>query len=87
MAAPKLTIVVPGDGTLDAEARALAEALPGTRAEVLGARTPQRLAEVFAQVERRTRREDVGRVIELLSNTRIIGTVLNRSSESERRAY
>ncbi len=37
--------------------------------------------------ERRTRREDVARVIELLGNTRIIGTVLNRSSESEKRAY
>ncbi len=37
--------------------------------------------------ERITRREDVGRVIELLANTRIVGTVLNRSSESEQRAY
>ncbi len=37
--------------------------------------------------ERRTRREDVVRVMELLGNTRIIGTVLNRSSESEKRAY
>lgn len=37
--------------------------------------------------ERRTRREDVLRVIELLGNTKIVGTVLNRSSESERRAY
>jgi Mrp family chromosome partitioning ATPase len=37
--------------------------------------------------ERRTRREDVVRVIELLGNTRIVGTVLNRSSESEKRAY
>ena len=37
--------------------------------------------------ERRTRREDVVRVVELLGNTRIVGTVLNRSSESERRAY
>jgi protein-tyrosine kinase len=37
--------------------------------------------------ERRTRREDVVRVLELLGNSRIIGTVLNRSSESERRAY
>jgi protein-tyrosine kinase len=37
--------------------------------------------------ERRTRREDVARVIELFGNTRIVGTVLNRSSESEDRAY
>jgi protein-tyrosine kinase len=37
--------------------------------------------------ERRTKREDVVRVVELLGNTRIIGTVLNRSSESENRAY
>jgi Mrp family chromosome partitioning ATPase len=37
--------------------------------------------------ERRTRREDIVRVVELLGNTRIIGTVLNRSSESEQRAY
>jgi Mrp family chromosome partitioning ATPase len=37
--------------------------------------------------ERRTKREDVVRVIELLGNTRIVGTVLNRSSESEQRAY
>ncbi len=37
--------------------------------------------------ERRTRREDVVRVIELLGNTRIVGTVLNRSVESEKRAY
>jgi Mrp family chromosome partitioning ATPase len=37
--------------------------------------------------ERRTRREDIVRVIELLGNTRVVGTVLNRSSESEQRAY
>lgn len=37
--------------------------------------------------ERRTRREDVVRVVELLGNTRIVGTVLNRSSQSEKRAY
>jgi protein-tyrosine kinase len=37
--------------------------------------------------ERRTRREDVVRVMELLGNTKIVGTVLNRSSESETRAY
>jgi Mrp family chromosome partitioning ATPase len=37
--------------------------------------------------ERQTRRDDVVRVVELLSNTRIVGTVLNRSSESEKRAY
>jgi protein-tyrosine kinase len=44
-------------------------------------------AVVLVVNERRTRREDVTRVIELLGNTRIVGTVLNRSSESELRAY
>jgi len=44
-------------------------------------------AVVLVVNERRTRREDVVRVIELLGNTRIVGTVLNRSSESEKRAY
>jgi Mrp family chromosome partitioning ATPase len=44
-------------------------------------------AVVLVVNERRTRREDVVRVVELLANTRIIGTVLNRSSESELRAY
>ena len=44
-------------------------------------------AVVLVVNERRTRREDVGRVVELLGNTRIVGTVLNRSSESEQRAY
>jgi len=37
--------------------------------------------------ERQTRREDVVRVVELLANTRIVGTVLNRSSEAARRSY
>jgi protein-tyrosine kinase len=37
--------------------------------------------------ERRTRREDVVRTVELLGNTRIVGTVLNRSSQAEHRAY
>lgn len=44
-------------------------------------------AVVLVVNERHTRREDVARVIELLGNTRVIGTVLNRSSESENRAY
>jgi Mrp family chromosome partitioning ATPase len=44
-------------------------------------------AVVLVVNERRTKREDVIRVVELLGNTRIVGTVLNRSSESERRAY
>jgi protein-tyrosine kinase len=44
-------------------------------------------AVVLVVNERRTRREDVVRVIELLGDTRIIGTVLNRSAESEKRAY
>lgn len=37
--------------------------------------------------ERRTRREDVVRVMELLGNTKIVGTVLNGASQSETRAY
>lgn len=37
--------------------------------------------------ERRTRREDVVRVVELLGNTRIVGTVLNRSKDAEKRVY
>ncbi|HEY0342248.1 MAG TPA: CpsD/CapB family tyrosine-protein kinase [Steroidobacteraceae bacterium] len=37
--------------------------------------------------ERRTKRDDIVRVVELLGNTRIVGTVLNRASESEQRAY
>ena len=44
-------------------------------------------AVVLVVNERASRREDVARVIDLLGNTRVIGTVLNRSSESERRAY
>jgi protein-tyrosine kinase len=44
-------------------------------------------AVVLVVHERRTRREDVVRVMELLGNTRIVGTVLNRSAESELRAY
>jgi protein-tyrosine kinase len=44
-------------------------------------------AVVLVVNERRTQREDVVRVIELLADTRIVGTVLNRSSESEKRAY
>jgi Mrp family chromosome partitioning ATPase len=49
--------------------------------------TPLLDAVVLVVNERRTRREDVQRVIELLGNTRIVGTVLNRAAESERRAY
>jgi Mrp family chromosome partitioning ATPase len=37
--------------------------------------------------ERRTKREDIVRVMELLGKTKIVGTVLNRASESERRMY
>jgi Mrp family chromosome partitioning ATPase len=44
-------------------------------------------AVVLVVNERRTRREDIVRVVELLGNTRIVGTVLNRSSQSESRAY
>lgn len=42
---------------------------------------------VVVASEARTRREDLTRVLELLTNTRVVGTVLNRSSESEQRAY
>lgn len=42
---------------------------------------------VIVTSEARTRRDDVVRVLELLSNTHVVGTVLNRSSESEQRAY
>jgi len=48
---------------------------------------PQLDAVVLVVTEGRTRREDVSRVLELFGKTRVIGTVLNRSSESERRAY
>jgi protein-tyrosine kinase len=48
---------------------------------------PELDAVVLVVTEGRTRREDVSRVLELLGKTRVIGTVLNRSSESERRAY
>jgi protein-tyrosine kinase len=44
-------------------------------------------AVVLVANERRTKRDDIARVIDLLGNTRVVGTVLNRSSESERRAY
>jgi len=44
-------------------------------------------AVVLVVNERRTRREDVARVLELFGNTRVVGTVLNQSSESEQRAY
>jgi len=44
-------------------------------------------AVVLVVNERRSKREDVARVLELLGNTRVVGTVLNRSSESENRAY
>lgn len=44
-------------------------------------------AVVLVVNDRRTKREDVARVIELLGDTKIVGTVLNRSTESEDRAY
>ena len=44
-------------------------------------------AVVLVASERRTRREDIVRVMELLKNTRVLGTVLNCSTESEQRAY
>ena len=42
---------------------------------------------VVVVTEGQTRRDDVERVFELLGRERIIGTVLNRSSDSEQRAY
>jgi Mrp family chromosome partitioning ATPase len=48
---------------------------------------PRLDAVILVVTEGRTRREDVSRVLELLGDTRVIGTVLNRSTESEQRAY
>jgi len=42
---------------------------------------------VLVVTEGQTHREDVERVFELLGRDRIVGTVLNRSSDSEQRAY
>jgi len=42
---------------------------------------------ILVVTEGRTRREDVERVIELVGPERIVGTVLNGSSDSEQRAY
>lgn len=42
---------------------------------------------VLVVTEGQTRRDDIERVFELLGRDRIIGTVLNRSSDSEQRAY
>ena len=42
---------------------------------------------VLVVTEGQTLRDDVERVFELLGRDRIIGTVLNRSSDSEQRAY
>jgi protein-tyrosine kinase len=48
---------------------------------------PRLDAVVLVVTEGRTRREDIARTLELLGNTRVIGTVLNQSTESEKRAY
>lgn len=42
---------------------------------------------IFVVTEGKTRREDVERVIELVGRGKIVGTVLNRSTDSEQRAY
>jgi protein-tyrosine kinase len=42
---------------------------------------------VLVVTEGQTRRDDIERVFELLGRERIIGTLLNRSSDSEQRAY
>jgi hypothetical protein len=47
--------VLPGDAALDDEAHALKEALVGTHAEVRGATTPSLLADVFRDVEEKSR--------------------------------
>ena len=48
---------------------------------------PRLDAVVLVVTEGCTRREDISRTLELLGNTRVIGTVLNQSTESEQRAY
>jgi Mrp family chromosome partitioning ATPase len=48
---------------------------------------PQLDAYILVVTEHRTKREDVTRVFELLGRERLIGTVLNRSADSEQRAY
>ncbi len=48
---------------------------------------PRLDAVVLVVTEGRTRREDISRTLELLGNTRVIGTVLNGSTESEQRSY
>jgi hypothetical protein len=50
-----VTFVLPGEETLDEEARSLKAAIVGTRAQVRGAATPERLADVFRDVEEKTR--------------------------------
>lgn len=42
---------------------------------------------IFVVTEGKTRREDVGRVLELVGLQKIVGTVLNSSTDSEHRAY
>lgn len=42
---------------------------------------------VLVVTEERTRRDDIQRVFNLLSNTPVIGTVLNASADAETRAY
>jgi protein-tyrosine kinase len=42
---------------------------------------------IFVVTEGKTRREDVERVLDLLGRSRIVGTVLNDSTDSEQRAY
>lgn len=51
----RVTFVLPGTGALDAEARPLREALTGTSVRVIGATSPERLAEIFREVEEQAR--------------------------------
>lgn len=50
-----VTFVLPGTATLDDEAHSLREALTTTGARVIGATSPERLAEIFRDVEEQAR--------------------------------
>lgn len=51
----RVTFVLPGAASLDAEARSLRDAIDGTKAEVRGAATPEALADAFRAAESRAR--------------------------------
>jgi hypothetical protein len=54
----RVTFVLPGDAALDDEAHTLKEALAGTNAQVRGVTSPERLAEIFREVEEKARVDD-----------------------------